>query len=90
MKRIEIIFSQALEEDVIDALKKVPEARFYTIIPEVWGRGYSNPKEGSPVWPEVNEIMIIYCEDDVESKITEPIKELQKIYTQEGLAFFVM
>lgn len=90
MKRIEIIFSQALEEDVIGCLKDIPEAQFYTIIPEAWGRGYSTPKEGSPVWPQINEIMIIYCDDDVEKKITEPIKELQKAYTQEGLAFFVM
>lgn len=90
MKRIEIIFSQAIEEDILDALSKVPEAQFYTIIPQVWGKGYSTPKMGSPVWPETNEIMIIYCDDVVESKITGPIKELQAKYAHEGLAYFVM
>ncbi|HOF85312.1 MAG TPA: hypothetical protein PLV73_03740 [Treponemataceae bacterium] len=90
MKRIEIIFSQALEEDILSALSKVPEAQFYTIIPEVWGKGYSTPKMGSPVWPETNEIMIIYCDDDVEPKITGPVKELQAKYTREGLAYFVI
>jgi len=90
VKRIEIIFSQALEEDILSALSDIPEAQFYTIIPEVWGKGYSTPKMGSPVWPETNEIMIIYCDDAVELKITEPIKELQAKYTREGLACFVM
>lgn len=90
MKRIEIIFSQALEEDIIDSLKDIPEAQFYSIIPEVWGKGYSTPKMGSPVWPETNEIMIMYCDDSVESQITSRIKDLQAKYTREGLAYFVM
>ncbi len=90
MKRIEIIFSQALEEDIIGSLKDIPEAQFYSIIPEVWGKGYSTPKMGSPVWPETNEIMIMYCDNAVEKKITSRIKELQAKYTREGLAYFVM
>lgn len=90
MKRIEIIFSQALEEDIIGSLKDIPEAQFYSIIPEVWGKGYSTPKMGSPVWPETNEIMIMYCDDSVESQITSRIKDLQAKYTREGLAYFVM
>ena len=90
MKRIEIIFSQAIEEDLLEAFSNIPEAQFYTIIPQVWGKGYSTPKMGSPVWPETNEIMIIYCDDAAESKITGQIKELQAKYTREGLAYFVM
>lgn len=90
MKRIEIIFSQAIEEDILDTLSKVPEAQFYTIIPQVWGKGYSTPKMGSPVWPETNEIMIIYCDDVVEKKITGPLRKLQDKFTREGLAYFVM
>lgn len=90
MKRIEVIFSQALEEDILSALSGIPEAQFYTIIPQVWGNGFSTPKMGSPVWPETNEIMIIYCDDTVEPRITGPIRELQAKYTREGLAYFVM
>jgi hypothetical protein len=91
MKRIEIIFSQAIEEDVLLALKAIPEAQFFTLIPGVKGRGYTTPKMGDAVWPEENELMIIYCmSDEASGQIENAIKKLQGIYTNEGLALFVM
>lgn len=91
MKRIEIIFSQAIEEDVLDALKPIPEAQFFSLIPGVKGRGYTTPKMGDAIWPEENELMIIYCMNDSAAfEIEEAIKKLQLKYTREGLAFFMM
>jgi hypothetical protein len=91
MKRIEIIFSQAIEEDILAALAPIPEARFFTLIPGVKGRGYSTPKMGDPVWPEENELMIIYCADEkAAADIESTIIKLQQRFTTEGLAFFVM
>lgn len=90
MKRIEIIYSQALGEDLLEALKDIPAAQFYSVIPGVRGKGYSTPKMGDPVWPEINEMMIIYCDEKSEEKISAAIRKLQQIYTSEGLAFFVM
>ena len=91
MKRIEIIFNQSLEEDVLLALKPFPEAQFYTMIPGVHGKGYSTPKMGDSIWPEENCLMIIYCEsDDVAYNMKEAIKKVQDDYTGEGIAFFMM
>jgi len=91
MKRIEIIFSQALEEDVFKALKDITEAQFFTLIPGVRGKGYTTPKMGDAVWPEENELMIIYCKDArAATEIEGAINRLQKKYTNEGLAIFVM
>ncbi len=91
MKRIEIIFSQALEEDVFKALKDIPEAQFFTLIPGVRGKGYTTPKMGDAVWPEENELMIIYCQTArAATEIEGAINRLQKKYTNEGLAIFVM
>ncbi len=91
MKRIEIIFSQAIDEDVILALKPIPEAQFFTLIPSVRGQGYTTPKMGDAVWPEENEIIIIYCmNDDAADRIETAIKKLQGKYTAEGLAIFIM
>jgi len=91
MKRIEIIFSQALEEDVLGALKKIPEAQFFTLIPGVKGRGYSTPKMGDSVWPEFNELIIIYCPSkEGTAAIEDAIKLIQKRYPTEGIASFIM
>jgi len=91
MKRIEIIFSQAIEEDILDALAPIPEAQFFSLIPGVKGRGYTTPKMGDSIWPEINELMIIYCmNDDAAAAIEAAIKKLQAKYTREGLALFVM
>ncbi|HPX46852.1 MAG: hypothetical protein EWM51_09440 [Treponema sp.] len=90
MKRIDIIFNQALEEDVLAALQAIPEAQFYTLIPNVKGRGWSDPKMGDAVWPEFNELLFIYCEHDAAiDRIKAAITALQKKYTQEGLAIFI-
>lgn len=91
MTRIEIIFSQALEEDVFAAFKKIPEAQFFTLIPGIKGKGYSTPKMGDSVWPEFNELMIIYCpgESGV-AQIREALALVQKKYPTEGLAYFLM
>lgn len=91
MKRIEIIFSQAIEEDILDALKPIPEAQFFSLIPGVKGRGYTTPKMGDSIWPEINSLMIIYCaSDEATAAIEKAIIKLQAKYTREGLAMFVM
>ncbi|HOT61400.1 MAG TPA: hypothetical protein PLU93_00900 [Treponemataceae bacterium] len=91
MKRIEIIFSQAIEEDIFLALKDIPQAQFFTLIPGARGKGYSTPKMGDAVWPEVNEVMVIYTADkNAVSEIERAIGELQKKYSSEGLAIFVI
>lgn len=91
MKRIEIIFNQSLEEDVLLALKPIAEAQFFTMIPGVHGQGYSNPKQGDSVWPEENSLMIIYCDtDDAAHAIQKAIKKVQEAYAGEGIAFFMI
>lgn len=91
MKRIEIIFNQSLEEDVLLALKDIPEAQFFTMIPGVHGQGYSTPKRGDAIWPEENCLMLIYCNsEEVANLIQKAIKKVQEVYTGEGIAFFMM
>ena len=91
MNRIEIVFSQALEEDVLAALKKIPDALFFTLIPGVKGRGYSTPNMGDSVWPEFNELIIIYCPSDSgAAEIEAAVGRIRKRFPTEGIAFFSM
>ena len=95
MKRIEIIFSQALREDLLEWIESAPKdlspKPLYTLIPEVLGKGNTNPKMNDPIWPEVNEILIIYTENEnFQSYIEEGVKKIQQQYPREGIGFFVM
>ena len=90
LRRVEIIYSQALIEDILGAISKVAGAEHYSIVPGVRGKGYSTPKMGDAVWPEINELMIIYCDDKAVPEIEEAIGKVQKRYPGEGVAFFVL
>ncbi len=86
--RIEIIFSQAVEEDFFDEFKKQGVGLHYSKVSNVTGAGFSNPKLGDAIWPQVNEIFIIYCKKDEASKIYEIIEKLRAHYPAEGIACF--
>jgi hypothetical protein len=91
MKRIEVIFSQAIEEDVFMALRKIPEAQAFTLIPGVKGKGCSTPKMGDSVWPEFNELMIIYCPTESGAReIADAVDRIRKRFPTEGIAAFTI
>ena len=91
MNRIEIIFNQSIEEDVFLALKDIPEAQFFTLIPTAYGKGYTNPKMGDSIWPEENKVMIIYTKSDkAVKKIKKALKDVRERFVNEGLAYFVI
>ncbi len=91
MNRIEIIYSQPLEEDIFASIKGIPEAKFFTVVPGVHGQGFSVPKMGDPVWPEVNNLMLIYCEsDEAAEAIERGALTVRQRYPNEGLAVFRM
>lgn len=90
MKRVEIIFSQSIEDDILESLKDIPAAQFFTLIPGVRGQGYSTPKMGSSVWPEVNELMIVYCDDESARAIESRLGKVRERYPNEGLAIFTL
>ena len=88
-KRVEIIFSQAIEEDFAQLFKEREVAARYTKIAGVMGAGYSNPRLGDAIWPQFNMMYIIYCSDDDAKKIIEIVEQLRLQYIGEGIACFV-
>lgn len=88
MKRIDLIFSAAIEEDVFAGFKKYEIGKKYTKIPCVMGEGCSNPKLGDAIWPQLNTFIMVYCEEEEAEKIYNFVKELREQYPVEGLACF--
>jgi hypothetical protein len=88
MKRIEIIFSQAVEDD-LTLLLNTKNIKKYTIIQNVMGQGESIPKMGDEVWPQLNTMFIIYCSDDESEIIKTALTDLRNAYPQERIADFI-
>lgn len=87
--RVEIIFSQAVEEDFFDSFRKEEIAYCYSKINNVTGAGLSNPKLGDAIWPQLNEMMVIYCPKDEAEKIVGVVEKLREHYPAEGIACFL-
>lgn len=89
MRRVEIIFSQAVEEDVFEGFKEHKIGSHYSKISAVTGSGFSSPKLGDAIWPQLNEMIIVYCKKNEAEKIVDFVKDLRKKYPVEGIACFV-
>lgn len=93
MKRVEVILTQAIEEDFVELLERACKERNikckYTKINEIQGQGKTIPKMGDSVWPQLNTMFIIYCEENEISMINEIMEYLHRIYVGEGAAAFV-
>ena len=88
MLRFEIIANNAVEEDIMEALKENSADRFYTRLNNVHGRGYSDPKMGDPVWPEENFILLIYCSEIEGSNVKKAVSSARERFPDEGIRCF--
>ena len=88
-KRVEIIFSQAVEEDFEQLFKEKKVASKYTKIDGVKGAGFSNPRLGDAIWPQLNVMYIIYCNPEECGAIIEIVEKLRLQYMGEGIACFI-
>lgn len=88
-RRVEIIFSQAVEEDIFEGFKEHKIGSHYSKVSAVSGSGFSSPKLGDAIWPQLNEMIIVYCKKSEAEKIVDFIKSLRKKYPVEGIACFV-
>lgn len=88
-KRVEIIFSQAVEEDFEALFKEKKVATHFTKIDNVKGAGFSNPRFGDSIWPQLNVMYIIYCGEEECKTIVEIVEKLRIQYMGEGIACFI-
>lgn len=88
MKRIELILSQAVESDILEAFEEKKVGKAYTKIPNVIGKGFSDPKMGDSIWPQLNSLYIIYCEEEESQIIYDIVLKTREEYPCDGIAFF--
>ena len=87
--RVEIIFSQAVEEDIFELFRSEKVGYHFSKRNNVTGAGISNPKLGDAIWPQLNEMLVIYCEKEESEKIVEVVQKVREHYPAEGIACFI-
>lgn len=93
MKRVEVILTQAIEDDFVQFYEKACKEKKikckYTKINNIQGQGNTIPKMGDSIWPQLNTLFVVYCEEDGVQIISEIMKFLHRVYVGEGAAAFV-
>lgn len=87
--RVEIIYSQALDEDFIAEFAKAGIVHRYTKFNNVTGAGFNNPHLGDNIWPQFNMEYLIFCNEDEAEKIKEIVLKIRAQYKTEGVACFI-
>jgi hypothetical protein len=88
MKRLEIVCSRAIHDDLFDLLHKHEAGRHFSMFPTVFGSGSSEPKKGDPVWPEENFVLVIYCEEEEAGRVSMAVRELKSFFPDEGVKIY--
>jgi len=87
--RIEIMCSQALDEDFTEEFKKLGIAQKFTKINPVMGAGCNKPHLGDNVWPQLNVLYLIYCTEEEAEKIKEVVTKFRHLFITEGVGCFI-
>ena len=90
MKRMELIANRSVEREIIEALEESIDEFFYTLIPELQGRGKTKYRLGTATWPEMNFLLISYLDDDAAAKAVTIIREVKERFPREGIKLFLM
>ena len=90
MKRLELIANRSVESEIVEALEKNIKDFFYTLLPQINGRGKTKYRMGTATWPELNFLLISYLEDADAVKAQEAIRAVKAQFPNEGIKMFVM
>ena len=90
MKRMELIANKSVETEIIIALENNIHDFFYTLIPEIHGRGKTRYRLGTATWPETNFMLISYLDDPDAAKAEIIIHRIKKRFPREGIKLLMM
>ncbi len=89
LKMVMIVYNEAVDSEVMEVLKNC-QAKNYTKIAATFGKGDSSGTHlGNDIWPGINNILYISCEEKQAQQIISSIKELRKSLGKEGVKAFV-
>lgn len=89
MKMVMIVYNEAMDQEVMEVLGGCA-MKSYTKIEKAFGRGIiSGAHLGNDIWPGLNNILYVACEEKQAAQMLSCVKELRKTLSQEGIKAFV-
>jgi len=90
MKMVFIMYNIAINEEIMQILKRVG-IKEYTRWERATGCGKnSGPHLGNHIWPAVNSVLAVALEDDKKDRLIERIKEIRQKLGKAGIKAFVL
>jgi hypothetical protein len=90
MKRMELIANRSVENEIIEALERNISDFYYTLLPQIHGKGKTKYRLGTATWPELNFLLISYLDNDAAAKAEEAILGVKERFPREGIKLFMM
>jgi len=90
MKRLELMANRSVESEIIEALEGSLEDFFYTLLPQIHGKGKTKYRLGTATWPEMNFLLIAYLEDADAPKAQDAIRGVKEKFPREGIKVFMI
>ena len=90
MKRMELIANRSVESEIISALEENIEDFYYSLLPQIHGKGKTKYRLGTATWPETNFLLISYLDEDSAVKAREAVLKIKELFPREGIKLFFM
>lgn len=90
MKMVMVTYNEAVDMEVMEVLSNCA-MKNYTKVVGVYGKGTtSGTHQGDDIWPSLNNILYVACDDAQAKQMLACVKELRKKLGAEGVKAFVM
>ena len=84
-----VIHDRAIDEEVGDLLSAL-DLQYYTKWKDVLGVGEKDPHLGDHVWPGLNNVTMVVCEEEKKQKLLRSVEALQATFPSVGLRAFAV
>ncbi|MDP2924410.1 MAG: hypothetical protein Q8O30_11960 [Candidatus Omnitrophota bacterium] len=85
-----IVYNEAIDVEVMEVLDGYGLAN-YTKVTRIYGKGTTSGTHlGTQVWPGLNYILYVACDDTQAKQVVSGITNLRKTLGREGVKAFVM
>jgi hypothetical protein len=90
MNRMEIILNRAITQPLLEQISKLSwqDKPCYTVIKDAQGSGHSGLVLGDSIWPELNDIIILYVPEELTDEFLDTIHRIREFFPLQGLAVF--
>jgi len=90
MKMVMLVYNEALDNEIMEILESCA-LKNYTKLTGVFGCGTSSGTHlGTDIWPGLNNVLYVACEEAAAKKIITAVKQLRKSIGAEGVKAFLM